>query len=371
MSVSLMFQVFLNVSPNRQQFFIRGSVSLTCVNDGCPADGWTVMKHSGGHNMCDPGLRDFGTVSGSSVVLTDLDNKDISFYWCENSDGRMSEYTSIWVEDHVILDIPALPVMTGSNLTLRCLSRDGSAVAAFFFINGTLVGPEPKAELKIASVQKSDEGAYACTAVMYGRSPVSFLRVRDPPSAITALAPSTTHLQVSLKVSPDLQQFVKGSSVSVSCVEDGQTVDGWTVKRTIDNKTLECGAYCSMSERWVGSSCDLNGHMTFTGVYWCETRSGLRTEHVTVTITDRPLILEIPALPLMTGSDVTLLCRHKGSSVAASFYKNHSLVGSGSELIIRRVQQSDEGLYSCAIDEYESVWSWLRVKGFAGFELTS
>lgn len=56
------------------------------------------MKHSGGHNLCNPGLRDFGTINGSSIILSDLGNKDTSFYWCEDKDGRMSEYTAIRIE---------------------------------------------------------------------------------------------------------------------------------------------------------------------------------------------------------------------------------------------------------------------------------
>lgn len=80
--------------------------------------------------------------------------------------------------DHAILDIPALPVETGSDLTLHCKMRNGSTIPAYFFINGSLTAAKPKEELKISNVQKSDEGAYSCTLVTYGRSPMSFLRVR-------------------------------------------------------------------------------------------------------------------------------------------------------------------------------------------------
>uniref|UniRef100_A0A7N6FDX2 Ig-like domain-containing protein n=1 Tax=Anabas testudineus TaxID=64144 RepID=A0A7N6FDX2_ANATE len=321
----ILVHVFLNVSPNRLQFFIRESLSLICVENGRLVEGWTVMKHGGGHNLCRPGLRDFGTMNGSSVFLSDLGDKDTSFYWCEDKDGQMSEYTTIRIEDHAILDIPALPVLTGSDLTLRCKMRNGSTIPAFFYINGSLSAAEPKEEFKISNVQKSDEGAYSCTLVTYGRSPMSFLRVRDPPSAAPPPPPPPLQLQVSLNVTPNLQQFFgRGPAVSVSCLKDGKTVEGWTVKRTIENKTLACGAYCSMSERFIGSACVLNTYMIFTGVYWCESRTGLKSDQATITITGGDLILEIPALPVLTGSDVTLRCRNRnGETVSAYFFKNN------------------------------------------------
>ncbi|KAK2863598.1 hypothetical protein Q5P01_003131 [Channa striata] len=363
-------EVYLNVSPNRLEFFIRESLSLTCLDDGQPAVGWTAMKHSGGHNLCRPGLRDFGTVNGSSVILSDLDNKDTSFYWCEDRNGQRSEYVTIQIEDHAILDIPARPVIIGSNLTLHCITRNGSTVAAYFFINGSLVvagpEPEPQTELNIHNVQKSDEGSYSCVATTYGRSPRSWLRVRDPPSAPTP-PPPPIHLRVSVNVTPSLQQFfTNGPYISVTCVEDGQTVDDWMVMRTIENKTVECGGSCADFDRFIVSYCSLAFYLNFTGVYWCESKSGLKSDQVTITLTDEHLILEIPALPVVTGSDVTLRCKNrKDGTVSANFFKDGILVGDKvQEFTISKVQQSDEGLYSCSTDETgSSPQSRLRVRG--------
>ncbi|KAG7232671.1 hypothetical protein INR49_008251, partial [Caranx melampygus] len=106
-----------------------------------------------------------------------------------------------------------------------------------------------------------------------------------------------------------------------------------------------------------------------TGVYWCETSSGQRSLQVNISVSlkDGPFILEIPALPVMTGSDVTLLCRNKdGSSRVAYFLRNGVHVGDrveAQELSIRGVQPSDEGLYSCSTDVFGvSPQSWLRVR---------
>uniref|UniRef100_A0AAZ1XPC4 Ig-like domain-containing protein n=1 Tax=Oreochromis aureus TaxID=47969 RepID=A0AAZ1XPC4_OREAU len=106
------------------------------------------------------------------------------------------------------------------------------------------------------------------------------------------------------------------SSVSLSCVDDKQTADGWTVKRTRGGLTEDCGA--------------------------------------------------IPALPVRTGSDVTLHCRERSGDTAAAFFSfNGRHVGSDfkSELIITNIQQFHEGFYSCATDKSgTSTQSFLRVR---------
>lgn len=81
---------------------------------------------------------------------------------------------------------------------------------------------------------------------------------------------------------------------------------------------------------------------------------------------DSHVILEIPARPVRAGSDVTLRCNKKsGGTVAAYFYFNGRPVGPKPEHSITiNVQQSDEGLYWCATDEFgSSPQSSLRVRG--------
>ncbi|CAI5656973.1 uncharacterized protein LOC106097534 isoform X2 [Oreochromis niloticus] len=136
--------VSLQVSPNLQQIFKKyaSSVSLSCVDDdGQTADGWK------------------------------------------------SDEVSISISDRsVILEIPALPVRAGSNVTLRCRNHRGSTVEAYFFINGSHVGPEHQSELIITNVQKSDEGVYSCSVGVDKESLKSFLRVREP-AATSSFSP--------------------------------------------------------------------------------------------------------------------------------------------------------------------------------------
>ncbi|XP_026225246.1 low affinity immunoglobulin gamma Fc region receptor II-b-like [Anabas testudineus] len=169
---------------------------------------------------------------------------------------------------------------------------------------------------------------------------------------------------VSLNLSPNRLQFFSGDPVSLSCVEDGQTVDG-TVKRTRGGQTEDCGAPGSGFGRFTGSSCIISELLqSDSGVYWCETSSGRSRDQINFTVSGGELILEIPALPVVTGSDVTLRCRNRNDeTVAAYFFINRILSGSGSEFILSRVQPSDEGLYSCSTDTLgESPQSWLRVR---------
>ncbi|XP_038550527.1 uncharacterized protein LOC119884121 [Micropterus salmoides] len=79
---------------------------------------------------------------------------------------------------------------------------------------------------------------------------------------------------------------------------------------------------------------------------------------------DSQVILEIPALPVVAGSDVTLRCRNKDQvALEAFFIRDGSKLGSGPEgqFTIRNISQSDEGLYWCYFDQTEeSPWRRLR-----------
>ncbi|CAI5692181.1 unnamed protein product [Oreochromis niloticus] len=170
---------------------------------------------------------------------------------------------------------------------------------------------------------------------------------------------------VSLTVSPNLQQFFTGASVSLTC--EGQLgSDGWTVKRDTGGGNESCGAGGRGFGRINGSSCLFDEFNPVSGVYWCEGEAGEKSEEVNITVSGKEVILEIPALPVRTGSDVTLRCKKKNNvTVAAYFYFNGRPLRPKTEKNVTiNVQQSDEGLYWCANDEFgSSPQSFLRVKG--------
>ncbi|XP_067379611.1 uncharacterized protein [Channa argus] len=168
---------------------------------------------------------------------------------------------------------------------------------------------------------------------------------------------------VSVNVSPNLQQFFEGNPVSLSCVEDGQTVKR-TVNRTRGENTEECGTSGSSFGNFSGSSCTIaNVSRSDSAFYWCDS-SGQRRDQVNITVTTaKDLILEIPALPVR-GSAVTLHCRNKDGPITAYFFRNGTSVTDSKlepEFNISNIQQSNEGFYHCANDEKESAQSWLRV----------
>ncbi|XP_026006699.1 uncharacterized protein LOC113011382, partial [Astatotilapia calliptera] len=181
--------VSLSVSPNLQQFFTAASVSLTC--DGqLGSDGWTVKRDTGsGTESCGAGGRGFGRINGPSCLIDKQSEPISGVYWCEGEAGEKSEEVNITVSDKlVILEIPALPVRTGSDVTLRCKKKNGGTAAAYFYFNGRPVGPTSEHKITI-NVQQSDEGLYWCATDEFGSSPQSFLRVRGP--STTALFTTT------------------------------------------------------------------------------------------------------------------------------------------------------------------------------------
>ncbi|XP_030580910.1 uncharacterized protein LOC115777216, partial [Archocentrus centrarchus] len=165
--------VSLSVSPNLQQFFSgSSSVSLSCV------DGWTVRRTRGGLTEDCGAAAGFGKVNSSSCVL-DLSVSSDGSYFCVNPSGQQSDGVSITVSDKgVILEIPALPVRTGSDVTLRCKPRDGSRPKSYFFRDGGELGSGPEGEWILSNIQKSDEGLYKCSTDTDSPSPQSRLRVR-------------------------------------------------------------------------------------------------------------------------------------------------------------------------------------------------
>ncbi|KAF3698414.1 hypothetical protein EXN66_Car014095 [Channa argus] len=181
--------VSLNISPNFQQFFREASVSLSCVEDGQTVDGWTVKRTKGEKTEeCRVDGSDFGSFNGFSCFISFLSQSDSTGYWCETSSGQKTEQINITVPDgtggdQVILEIPALPVIIGSDVTLRCKKKDNNRFRAVFFKNGVNIGTGSEGELPLISVQQSDEGVYHCYIDEDKPTPQSRLRVREPPSA--------------------------------------------------------------------------------------------------------------------------------------------------------------------------------------------
>ncbi|KAK9525164.1 hypothetical protein VZT92_017489 [Zoarces viviparus] len=175
---------------------------------------------------------------------------------------------------------------------------------------------------------------------------------------LTSLLSCSTH-QARLTVSLSSSQVFYGGSVSLSC-EDSSA---WTVRRntTRGNRT-QCGDGWGQT---AGSSCNISFMVPwYTGVYWCESREGGTSNSINISVSDGPVILQSPVLPVMEGHEVTLSCRTKTSSDrSAGFSKDGSFIRTEPEglMTIQSVSRSDEGLYRCTMSDGESPPSWLSV----------
>ncbi|XP_008419463.1 low affinity immunoglobulin gamma Fc region receptor II-a-like isoform X2 [Poecilia reticulata] len=181
-------------------------------------------------------------------------------------------------------------------------------------------------------------------------------------ASLVLLVSAPTGSAVSLRVSPDLQQFFSDQSVNLSC-EDPLDSDGLVVKKMTGGPSASCGADFGR----LSPFCLLNEYKNFSGSYWCETSTGDGSDLINIIVSDKHLILQIPALPVETGSDVTLNCTGKNQrAVAAYFFFNGNLIGSDlrENLVLQNLQPSDEGSYRCSTDEFgSSLQSLLRVRG--------
>ncbi|XP_029932275.1 uncharacterized protein LOC115376674 isoform X5 [Myripristis murdjan] len=191
--------VSLIVRPDRQQFFAQQeSLSLSCEEEEEESSsGWKVKRRSGAQpEEC--GVGGFGRFDGSSCRVSDIYLSDSGDYWCESSDGARSNEVHITVTGgQVILDIPARPVMEGSDVTLFCKTKDGYRQPADFYRNNTFITAAPETGFTISPVQQSDEGFYRCDVGYVGRSAESWLSVRAaPPPSASMLVRLLCHLVV-------------------------------------------------------------------------------------------------------------------------------------------------------------------------------
>ncbi|KAL4007818.1 hypothetical protein ACER0C_001670 [Sarotherodon galilaeus] len=168
-----------------------------------------------------------------------------------------------------------------------------------------------------------------------------------------------------LQVNPDRSQFFRYDNISLSCGEQLNNT-GWKVKRkTLAGGTRPCSSGWGYASS--GSTCIIGQtYPPDSGVYWCESVSGEQSNVVNITITDQPVILESPALPVSEGATVTLHCtpETKSSNQFFDFYKDGHCIkrNSTGEITIKSVSKSDEGLYKCSISGgEESLGSWLAV----------
>ncbi|XP_022625355.1 low affinity immunoglobulin gamma Fc region receptor III-like isoform X2 [Seriola dumerili] len=178
-------------------------------------------------------------------------------------------------------------------------------------------------------------------------------------------------LSATLSIHPDRSQFFRYETFTLSCAVPGNS-SSWTLKRNTSS-----GSFVSCEVGWGrlrGSSCSILGvYSSDTGVYWCESKEGERSNVLDISVNSGTVLLESPALPVTEGDKVTLRCSVKGryeekskSDFNATFYRNGVFIGIHSEgtMILPAVSKSDEGFYKCRHPtKGESPQSLLAVRG--------
>nr|XP_020444503.1 Fc receptor-like protein 5 isoform X3 [Monopterus albus] len=123
----------LRVSPDRSQFFMYESISLSC-EDQSNSTGWQVKRKTskGGVRPCASG---WGSSSwGSKCIIGNTYPSDSGVYWCESVDGEQSHSVNITITDRtVILEGPTLPVSEGDAVTLRCSPKTMASNSVYHF----------------------------------------------------------------------------------------------------------------------------------------------------------------------------------------------------------------------------------------------
>ncbi|XP_038565669.1 uncharacterized protein LOC119896233 isoform X2 [Micropterus salmoides] len=119
-------------------------------------------------------------------------------------------------DSQVTLEIPALPVVAGSDVTLRCRTKDQVTLEAFFIRNGSKLGSGPEGQFTIRNISQSDEGLYWCYFDQTAESPRRWLSVRGPTAPSTSTCTSAPPFPSSSSSSSSSSPFSSPASPPLS-----------------------------------------------------------------------------------------------------------------------------------------------------------
>ncbi|XP_053537361.1 carcinoembryonic antigen-related cell adhesion molecule 5 [Ictalurus punctatus] len=364
----------VTIKPDKHVF--RGeTVTLRCEIQGGGDTEWTYSWYKKDNTL-------YPSRKTQEFNFSSVRNDDSAEYTCigrRSSDSQRSEISdavTLTVSDaaEAVVSVSPLHWLTeGDSVTLSCEVKHSSTGWTFSWYT-EVPSRDSQGSLRYSTALLSDSsrgsgGSYTLSPVTVNHTGVYMCRAergepvfhtRDSnlqPLCITGESPP-----VSLIINPSRTQHFTADSLSLSC-EDQSDSTGWTVRGYTHSEAV---SDCSSVS---GSTCNISSLSTsHTGVYWCQSESGGRSNPVNITVHHGHVILDSPVHPVTEGHPLTLHCLSRNSKISASgvdFYKDSSVVQSQTtgEMTISTVSKSDEGFYHCKHPERgESPKSWVSVR---------
>ncbi|XP_053486114.1 Fc receptor-like protein 5 [Ictalurus furcatus] len=364
----------VTIKPDKHVFGGE-NVTLRCEIQGGGDTEWTYSWYKNDKTLYpSPTTQEF---SFSSVI-----NYDSGEYTCRgrrSSDSQRSEISddvTLTVSDaaETVVSVSPLRWLTeGDSVTLSCEVKHSSTGWTFSWYT-EFPSRDSQGSLRYSTALLSDSsrgsgGSYTLSPVTVNHTGVYMCSAERgekvfhtwfsnlQPLWITGESPP-----VSLIINPSRTQHFTADSLSLSC-EDQSDSTGWTVRGYTHSEALfDCSSVS-------GSTCNISSLSTsHTGVYWCQSESGGRSNPVNITVHNGDVILDSPVHPVTEGHPLTLHCLSRNSKTSDSgvdFSKDGSVLQKKTtgEMTISTVSKSDEGFYHCKHPERgESPKSWVSVR---------
>ncbi|XP_076829292.1 cell adhesion molecule CEACAM5-like isoform X2 [Brachyhypopomus gauderio] len=348
-----------------EQVFRGENVTLRCNIQGGDYN-WTYRWFKDGSNL-------FSWDTSQTFNIRSVTEAYGGKYTCrgERSDSQSSDTSdartlTVSAKPQAVLSMfPQSWLAEGDPVTLSCEVRGSSTGWTFswYRYEHTLLSDSIRGaggSYTVSSAAVNHTGVYVCRAE---RGKPAYQTHYSNPQTLWVTGVSSI---VSLIISPNRSQHFSGQSLSLSC-EDQSNSTTWTVmQHTHSGRVSDCS---SGGGSVTGSTCVYNVlYKSHTGVYWCQSESGVARSPVNITVHNGKVILDSPVHVVTEGDHLTLRCLYsftKSSNLRADFYKDGLLIlnQTTGEMMIHKVSKSDEGLYHCKHPERgESPHSWVLVK---------
>ncbi|XP_026019190.1 uncharacterized protein LOC113019639 [Astatotilapia calliptera] len=231
--------VSLRIVPNRLQFFEYESVIFYCED----AVYWEVVHNSKGKiNSCSHNNQG---KAGSLCIIKSVYPDDGGERWCETKGANRSDSINITVTaGSVVLESPAVPVMQGEAVTLRCKNKSVSSnFTSNFYKDGAHVHSSATEDMIIHRVSKSDEGLYTFNISGGGQSLESWLSVTAHSESLNKMPCATSWIIATISLSAlllvvGLHHFGKCRQGGVSLCQSTKVDDS----RSFEDQTVSTEA---------------------------------------------------------------------------------------------------------------------------------